>query len=288
MPTYTEMDITPELAARWLENNHLNRAVRPRKVDQYAEQMRAGNWLLNGSGIVRDTEGKVADGQHRLLAVCRARATVRMLVVENVDPAVRITIDENIKRQFHDDLRMMGVRNGQIHSALFRKILIWDKYEGLAHLAKTATPRAQMSKEWPGYGNEVMETSRMTAKWRDRWPGNSGSLAFCYWLLYYRENNDPGTVQQFFSTICTGSKDPGDRVLVQLGDKLRGQGSYIRRVPEEMRGTGTMDAAVEVFYTLRAWTAWLNGERLTKFQLPNGGITDPYFPKGILKAADLS
>ena len=45
------VEMTPEMAIRFLENNPLNRNVRPRVVDMYARDMSQGKWMLTGESI---------------------------------------------------------------------------------------------------------------------------------------------------------------------------------------------------------------------------------------------
>jgi hypothetical protein len=83
------MDVTPEWAAARLDehfknieqNNYRQRRISNRNVTKYAADMKHGNWLQNGQGISFDENGNLTDGQHRLMAVVRAKVTVRMLVI---------------------------------------------------------------------------------------------------------------------------------------------------------------------------------------------------------------
>ena len=80
--------VTPEIADMWLKLNKVNRGIRKNRVDVYAEQMKKGEWQLNGQGISFGTDGSLIDGQHRLNAVIKAGVPVRMLVIHNVEASV--------------------------------------------------------------------------------------------------------------------------------------------------------------------------------------------------------
>jgi hypothetical protein len=71
------ISVTPELAAKWLELNDHNRGVVTARVDQYAADMRRGEWRVNGEAIKISADGKILDGQHRLLAVLEADVAIR-------------------------------------------------------------------------------------------------------------------------------------------------------------------------------------------------------------------
>lgn len=91
---FEEVDVTPDLAARWLEKNHPNnRPVAWRRVEAFASDMRAGAWMLTHQGICFDGDGRLIDGQHRLHAVIGAKMTVRMLVVRNAAGTFQDPID---------------------------------------------------------------------------------------------------------------------------------------------------------------------------------------------------
>jgi hypothetical protein len=88
------VDITPEIAKRWLEHNHAeNRNLAEGKIASYAEDMRGGFWKLTHQGICFDQDGTLTDGQHRLHAVVRSGVTVKMLVFGNENSALSDPID---------------------------------------------------------------------------------------------------------------------------------------------------------------------------------------------------
>jgi len=78
-------EITPEMAKEILENNHADqRKIKESRVRKYAEEIAIGAWIINGETIVISENGRLLDGQHRVLAVIRANEPIRTLLVENV------------------------------------------------------------------------------------------------------------------------------------------------------------------------------------------------------------
>lgn len=81
--------ITPEWARDILEKHDASivagkfaqRTISDRQVKAYAEDMRAGQWSINGQGISFDVEKNLLDGQHRLHAVVKANVSVPMLIM---------------------------------------------------------------------------------------------------------------------------------------------------------------------------------------------------------------
>jgi hypothetical protein len=74
------VDVTPELAAKWLGRNFFNRKMNEEMVERYRRDMLAGRWVLTHQGVAFDRNGILVDGQKRLEAVRRSGKTIRMLV----------------------------------------------------------------------------------------------------------------------------------------------------------------------------------------------------------------
>lgn len=94
--------VTPDLARSWLDHNKENRPIRQAFVERWARTMRAGKWRLTHEGIAFDTEGRLIDGQHRLLALVLAGVSVQFTVFRNVDPEARIVIGTGATRSAFD------------------------------------------------------------------------------------------------------------------------------------------------------------------------------------------
>lgn len=75
-PERVTMMIGPDQAKALLEKLHpMQRSVTRRAVAEYAETMKAGLWTLSPHGIVIDYDGRLVDGQHRMLAVVKSGVT---------------------------------------------------------------------------------------------------------------------------------------------------------------------------------------------------------------------
>ena len=90
--------INPELAWKYLAMNTEN----PRKINRnivcaYAEDMKAGRWVLNGEPICFDENGVLTNGQHRLHAIIKAGTSISALVVRNIEPGCKV-YDYGLKR----------------------------------------------------------------------------------------------------------------------------------------------------------------------------------------------
>lgn len=91
MITSVVENIGKDLATEYLTKNTNNyRSMSPRKSREYAADMKAGKWELNGEPIVFCEDGTLKDGQHRLMAVAMADVVVPFLVVRGVKNNVNI------------------------------------------------------------------------------------------------------------------------------------------------------------------------------------------------------
>lgn len=99
--------ITPSMAKEIIaEANTRNRTASTATVKAYAGDIVAGRWAFNGASISFDTNGKLLDGQHRLMAIQEAKMDVQMMVYTGLPTTVQDTIDGNRVRSAADQLNI--------------------------------------------------------------------------------------------------------------------------------------------------------------------------------------
>lgn len=98
--------ITPEIAAIYLEQNTQNRRARSIAVKHLAAAMLRGEWVLTAQGISFDTDGRLIDGQHRLMAVIESKMVIEMMVFTEVDPEAFKVMDRGTTRTLSDVTRL--------------------------------------------------------------------------------------------------------------------------------------------------------------------------------------
>lgn len=120
-------DITPEMAKRYLGNNHSNRNIRKSSVAKYKKLMDKGYWHVTGDGITLDCDGNLIDGQHRLLAVIEHGRPVTMLVTRGVSAGAQQYMDSGAGRRVTDNLKMFdGEKHTSLLAAGSRAIQLFD------------------------------------------------------------------------------------------------------------------------------------------------------------------
>ena len=91
--------VTPEIAQEWATLNTRNRPVRYNKVAQFARDMAAGQWVLNGESIKIAVDGTFLDGQHRIYACIKADVPFETIVIRGLPVEAQDTIDTGISRR---------------------------------------------------------------------------------------------------------------------------------------------------------------------------------------------
>lgn len=95
----TVTQITPEWAQEVLDKlgeaqisgTFRQRSARERAIQRYAQDMKAGKWILTHQGIAFDDKGRLIDGQNRLWAVVRSNVTVPMSVTTGIPHNGKLT-----------------------------------------------------------------------------------------------------------------------------------------------------------------------------------------------------
>lgn len=91
--TTTREVVTPLMAETWLKVNHKNRSPNLGRVTTIAADITAGRWKVNGDAIRFGADQTLYDGQHRLMAICKAGIAVETNVVRGLAPEARDFID---------------------------------------------------------------------------------------------------------------------------------------------------------------------------------------------------
>lgn len=99
--------ITPKMASEYLTRNTRNRRLKKALVEQYASEMRAGNWRLTHQGVAFNCDGTLLDGQHRLAGIVKSECAIQMLVARGVDSKSQIVMDDHAKRSAGDAITLV-------------------------------------------------------------------------------------------------------------------------------------------------------------------------------------
>lgn len=102
------MTITPQIAKEWLQRNMVNRRISESRVNQYATDMRLNSWQLNYEAIKFSKNGKLIDGQHRLMACAKANVPFVTYVLFGIEDGITL-FDRGRNRSEADILTIEGI-----------------------------------------------------------------------------------------------------------------------------------------------------------------------------------
>lgn len=251
--------ITPDTALEMLDLNKVNRNINRHHVLTLAGAMERGEWHLNGQSISFDSNGVLQDGQHRLMAVVKSQTTVPMLVVRNVDPEARPTVDVGRKRTVADELTMRGEKNAGTLGAIMMMIRRVEKTGGQGlNVVLTTVQAVEQVNDDPQL--------RLAAAKAEYLRGHVLAPASVLGYAHYKfAGVDAGAAEKFWEPFITGQfsgpKDPRfvlQRTLARLAaDRNFSTGNF---------GNKIFMAALVV----RAWNAWRKGHEVSYLRWTKG------------------
>lgn len=103
--------ITPEIAEQLVSQNKANRKVSANNLNKIKASMNRGEWVLNGEAIKVSRDGRVLDGQHRLIAAIETGTTFKTLIVYGLPDSAQDSMDTGKSRTLADVLSIRGYKN---------------------------------------------------------------------------------------------------------------------------------------------------------------------------------
>lgn len=116
--TSTVVRVTPELAKKWLESMVENqRNPSERSIVKYSRAMSQGKWET-ASPLSFDSEGKLIDGQHRLLAVLKSQCSIDFIVLQGLAKSAIHALDMGVNRTASHLAKLKGLSLTNNHLAI--------------------------------------------------------------------------------------------------------------------------------------------------------------------------
>lgn len=126
--------ISPDKAAELMARNENNRSIKQIKIDQYARDMMDGAWNPDASDIKFDRDGKLIDGQNRLLACIQSDTPFPTLVRTGLDPVAFNFIDTGAVRTTGDVFKRAGVND---YNVVASAVSLRTRYESILAAGQT-------------------------------------------------------------------------------------------------------------------------------------------------------
>jgi hypothetical protein len=216
--------ITPVMANEMLGKNADNqRKVNKARVEKYAIEMRNGMWLYNGESIIVTENGRLIDGQHRLLAVLESNVSIEVSLVDDVpddqDGVDTFLTINSENRSNADALHISGMK---IESSKIAKLVSlvqtfnFGKLRSKPSGLKFSNPAiVEMAK---GYGETnarvIIDRASTLQK---RFP----LLSLNYWLLLVHIFDKNQTGKTFLEELSLGRADEEGSPISALVKHLR-------------------------------------------------------------------
>jgi len=260
------LTVTPDMALEWTGLNTRNRPVRYPKVAQFARDMKAGQWVLNGETIKIAADGTMLDGQHRLYACIQAGTPFATYVIRGLPPETQNTIDTGMPRKMADQLALRGEKSTALLAAITRWAFKWlhgvrmtgGRDQEPSHTEMTALidadPRLRDAAIWAEHA-------------RGRFKSVNGSVYGMAWLLFH--GSDHIAAEVFLEKILSGENcAAGDPALAFRNRIWKARENGERLTQHEQLG-----------YMILAWNAFKEDRKLTRLNEPRGGFKPVTFPE---------
>ena len=208
------INVTPELAAKWLKKNTRNRKINAAAVNAMVKDMKSGRWLLNGETISFDENDRLVNGQHRLTAIALSGCTIPLAVATEVKATDSEIYDVGNTRNASDLLVFQGydVISHKAITAVARHILLFNgntkptKLDIIEELKKNSDYY-----EWYAEATKVISCKGSSTG--TRISAGIGSAILCAYKSGYSERK----LLRFIKVFQTGLVEDGlDNTIIPL------------------------------------------------------------------------
>lgn len=244
--------VTPAIAKEWLTRNIHNRPMRASKVAEFARDIQAGDWAMNGETIKFDTEGTLLDGQHRLSAIVKADTPTDLLVVTGLAAATQHTMDAGTKRTASDAFKLSDEKHNTLLAAIVRRAWAWERgdHKLSLNVAPTITEAKTFLAENPSLRRSAEIASRVRTQFKYAPPSATGVAHF----LFNRISSDDAAM--FFARLGDGAELPAGHPILTLR----------KRILSDFEGSKRIHDHAQLATLIRAWNAMRAGQKPTHFK----------------------
>ena len=281
--TFGIEEVTPGMAATYLESMPHNRRLRHNAVNEIVLAMESGKFFATIEPIHFDVMGHLRNGQHRMTAVIKSGKTVEMLVVRGATEDEIDAIDTGNRRLPGDVLALRhGVADGDTAATALKHL--WNYELGRAptgggnNKAGVGMNNHEMGQYFlkhpkiidsVAYVNETPSLKRMTAR---------GTMAFCHYAIMGKCKEGIATelAETFFHNLArdiyTGNTDP----IYRLRERLQKAKDAPVNGPNKKDKLNITETCALIF---KAWNFWIAGKETTRLSWRIGGDIPEDFPR---------
>jgi hypothetical protein len=258
------MVISSRQAAQWLEAyNGPNRRLNEGQVLKFQADMESGRWHFEGAPIKISRTGKLLDGQHRLTALANTvpGMEIPFLVIRGLDDDAQLYMDQGQIRTVGQQLSLRGVSNSSLCAAVGKLYLEWTRGRLFRSTSRGTTSKPEVT-EWVLAHPDLMAKLAETNFQQVDAPASVVG-AFTMAVLQI----SPSRAHRFIRQLVSGAG-------LQEGDPILALDRRLRNI----RRSGVRISQREYLaYFIKAWNAWIMGDRLQKIQLSQ--LSEDNFPE---------
>jgi len=238
--------LTPDMARLLLAANHENRVINKRSIETYVDDIKSGRWALNGESIKVATDGSLNDGQHRCWAVVEAGKSIKTAVTFGLPRDSRMTLDQGKSRTTADYLSIEGsIKNAAVAAGIARGL--WFHRNDVHSSGSNQPTRLAVRAEYWKNEREINVAAHFVAG-RKKTRVLGGYVAVGTAFVIARRID--ARAELFFDQFIKGTElKEGDPILSVRNRFLSGI---------------FMPVTNKTKVLLRAFDAWLNGQKLSK------------------------
>lgn len=214
--------ITPERAKEWLDKHNIgNRRILPNHVRMIARDISSERWMFNAQPICFSTEGRLLNGQHRLLACVEADQPIDVAVARGIPDQAFATYDIHAKKTVPSG---MSIESADMRVIAAAAKIQWRLDEGVSISDTRNKPTS----------SELADTIRRHKDLSIGFPlarrmMNIGSAAVMTFLIYHVRQSRRPYAEDFLHQLETGEGlVRGNPVLKVRNALLTNRGSDVR------------------------------------------------------------
>lgn len=254
---YTKrVKITPDIVAKMLESNTMNRNISMKHVKNLAHAMTCGNWAENGETIAFAKDGTLLDGQHRLWAVIESGLPIVFLVAYNVKKNVMPTINQGKVRHLADVLNIKGSPRWRTAAAITKLAWIYDHFDSELPPAscKSSIQNVVLEHYYDQNKALIEHVTELVSSSKHHFVMSHMGLAY---LLFMRAHSHKA--EEFITMLKTGENLHAKHPVMTLRMKL------INNLMNKQK----LSVRETLAYYIKAWNAFIKGKNLSAFRWNN-------------------
>ena len=249
--------ISPTEAALWLDTkNSNNRPISQSTVDRYVQEIKSGNWKVNGQAVIFNKNGQLANGQHRLKAIVAANKSIETLIVWGIEDDAFDTIDDGNKRSLGDVFAIKGEGHPNLLSAGVRFLWVYATGQiSTRDLRKGKIATKQLLEETLTKHPGLRTSTKYYSLLKSRPGGLLISAGMAIGLHYLFALVDEKKADEFFNVLQSGVGLTEGHPILLLRARL---------ISAKKESSTNLTSLAIYFFTVTTWNAFISDQPMRR------------------------